>query len=220
MGKSGCKRCVYLVDAVGREKSILVCTNRYGQNGGLVLFEADSPCRNYQQKRIVDRPIVSQPQNSDIRFIPLTRGKFAIVDADDYAWLGRFKWHCVVNKKRAYAYHSFEKKNTSMHRIIMKPPGGMVVDHIDGNGLNNTRKNLRICTPRQNTCNSKGQGKTSGYKGVCRIKNSKKWLAQITYTRKNKKIGCFETEITAAQAYDRKAKELFGEFAYLNFPNL
>ena len=218
MGKSSCKRCTYLVEAVGREKSVAVCTNRYGQNGGLILFEQDSPCRNYQKKRIIDRPIVCQPQETNIRFIPLTKGKFAIVDADDYEWLSKFKWHCVVNKKRAYAYHSFENKNTSIHRIIMKPPAGLVVDHIDGSGLNNTRKNLRICTSRQNVCNSKGRSKTSKYKGICRPKRSKKWFAQIKFKRKHINIGYFDSEIAAARAYDRKAKELFGEFAYLNFP--
>ena len=220
MGKSSCKRCIYLVNAVGRGKTVAVCTNKYSRNGGLILFEQDLPCRNYQPKRIVDRPIVHQPQDSAIRFIPLTKGKFAIVDADDYKWLVKYRWYCVIVQKSAYAYRNVGNKTTGMHRIIMKPPPGMFVDHIDGNGLNNTRKNLRICTPGQNNCNSKGCCKTSKYKGVCRPKRSRKWFVQIRYGRKNIRVGRFDSEIAAAEAYDRKARELFGEFAYLNFPDI
>jgi hypothetical protein len=100
----------------------------------------------------------------------------------------------------------------------MNPPPGLVVDHIDGNGLNNTRVNLRICTSAQNICNSKGRSKTSKYKGVTRRKMSNKWFAQIKFNRKHIDIGRFDNEIEAAKAYDNVARKLFKEFAYLNFP--
>jgi len=113
---------------------------------------------------------------------------------------------------------TFNGKNTAMHRFIMKPPDDLVVDHIDGNGLNNTRANLRICTYQQNIFNRKGWGKDSKYKGVSWDKRSKKWRAKIRYNSKDKHLGVFEDEIEAAKEYDKEAAKLFGEFAYLNFP--
>jgi len=92
------------------------------------------------------------------------------------------------------------------------------VDHIDGNGLNNTRANLRICTYQQNVCNCKSRGGDSKYKGISWDKRSKKWRAKIRYNSKDKHLGVFEDEIEAAREYDREAAKLFGEFAYLNFP--
>ncbi len=114
---------------------------------------------------------------------------------------------------------TFNGKNTAMHRFIMKPAEGLVVDHIDGNGLNNTRANLRICTYQQNICNRKGWGKDSKYKGVCWDIYNKKWRAQINFNRECRYLGVFEDEIEAAKEYDKHAKKLFGEFAYLNFPD-
>ena len=108
-----------------------------------------------------------------------------------------------------------------MHRQIMKAPKGMVVDHIDGNGLNNRRSNLRICTPRQNQwnrCPLKTRKQTSPFKGVQYPTGKSRPYARIQYNGKTIHIGVFDSEVEAAQAYDRKAVELFGEFAYLNFP--
>ncbi len=107
-----------------------------------------------------------------------------------------------------------------MHRMIMGEPKGMFVDHIDGNSQNNRRSNLRICTPAQNLQNQRPKGGTSRYKGVYFHKKDNKWMAKIGFNGKNTYLGLFEDEILAARAYDKKAKELFGEFAYLNFPNL
>ena len=101
----------------------------------------------------------------------------------------------------------------------MQAPDGMVVDHIDGNSLNNRRSNLRICTPRQNTANrAKTRNGTSRFKGVHFCTRDRKWRAQIGVDGARRFIGDFDDEVEAARAYDRKAAELFGEFAYLNFP--
>jgi hypothetical protein len=217
LSTKNCKSCIYLV-GIANSREILVCTNNAAAKGLLYLVKSsDRPCRNFQTTQVIDRPTVIQPENSVVRFIPLTKGKFAIVDAADFVWLSRFKWHCVINNKRAYAYHSFDDKNMGMHRVIMNPPPGLVVDHIDGNGLNNTRANLRICTSAQNICNCKGRSKTSKYKGVSWSKRNK-WASVISLNLKRIHIGYFDDEIEAAKAYDKKAKELFGEFAYLNFP--
>ncbi len=105
-----------------------------------------------------------------------------------------------------------------MHRQIMNAPAGLVVDHIDGNGLNNRKSNLRVCTQGQNSLNSRPRRNCSSrYKGVSFYKRDKIWQAQIFYNFRTINIGRFDDEVEAALAYDRKAEELFGEFAYLNF---
>ena len=106
-----------------------------------------------------------------------------------------------------------------MHRQIMIAPEGFVVDHIDGNSLNNRKTNLRICTQAQNIHNSRPRrNRSSKYKGVFWDKVNKKWSTNIRKGDKRIYLGGFDDEIEAAIAYDRKAAELFGEFAYLNFP--
>jgi hypothetical protein len=105
-----------------------------------------------------------------------------------------------------------------MHREIAGAPKGMVVDHIDGNELNNRRSNLRVCTVSQNHQNRRRTWGRSRYKGVCFLKKRNKWKAEIMVNRKHIHIGCFDEEEEAAKAYDKKAAELFGEFAYFNLP--
>jgi len=113
-----------------------------------------------------------------------------------------------------------KRMRVSMHRQIMNPPEGMVVDHINNNGLDNRKANLRIVTHRQNCLNSRPKIKntTSRYKGVCWEKESKKWRALITHKGRRISIGRFKNEIDAAFAYDKVAKELNGQYAWLNFP--
>jgi hypothetical protein len=107
-----------------------------------------------------------------------------------------------------------------MHRCIIKVPPGMVIDHINHNGLDNRKANLRIATHAQNSRNTKKQRpKTaSQYKGVPWNSTLKKWRAQITLNGKRISLGCFEDEIQAAKAYDNAARKYHGAFAALNFP--
>ena len=166
--------------------------------------------------------------------IPLTRGYEAIVDYEDWLYLKDFKWRASsINKtnKTIYAIREIGSKKLgnrtteSKHRVVMKVNKGQQVDHIDGNGLNNTKENLRIATSSQNCSNVKkyffrnGKKVTSKYKGVNFHKRMKKWQASIRYNKKLIHLGTFDDEIEAAKAYDKKAKELFKEFAILNFPN-
>ena len=106
-----------------------------------------------------------------------------------------------------------------MHSQIMNALEGMVVDHIDGNGTNNRRTNLRLCTRAQNLYNSRPRASRSQYKGVRFDKRTGKWIAEITHRGRKHYLGAFDNEIEAAQAYDRKAGELFGPYARLNFPS-
>jgi flagellar basal body rod protein FlgC len=105
-----------------------------------------------------------------------------------------------------------------MHRLIMNTPDGMDTDHINSNGLDNRRQNLRICTHAENLANRKKQiSNTSGYKGVSWDKSCKKWAANISICGKYKKLGRFTDLVEAARAYDAAAKEVYGEFAKPNF---
>ena len=106
-----------------------------------------------------------------------------------------------------------------MHRDILKPPDHLCVDHINHNGIDNRRANLRLATHRQNSYNRIHFTKnpSSKYKGVSFRKRTKKWDAKIRYDGKNKHIGSFKDEIEAAKAYDEAAKKYQGEFAALNF---
>ena len=107
-----------------------------------------------------------------------------------------------------------------IHRLIMDAPKGMDVDHINGNPLDNRKSNLRICTHTENNRNrGANKNNTSGYKGAYWHKQNKKWRAQIVRNNKAIHIGLYESKEEAARAYDKKAKELHGEFAYLNFPD-
>jgi hypothetical protein len=213
-----CKKCIYLIEALGKHKPVLVCTNRDGARGQLYCSDLCSPCRSYRTIPVIDRPVVVQPKDSQIRFIPLTKGKVAIVDAADYQFLNFFKWSANLKAKKVYAYRNVNRKNIYMHRLITNPPAGKVVDHIDRNGLNNRRSNLRICSAADNSRNSRGWGKTSQYKGVSWSKGKKKWISVIKYNCKYHHIGCFDNQSAAAKAYDKMARKFFGQFAYLNFP--
>lgn len=152
--------------------------------------------------------------------IPLTQGKVAIVDDDDYLQISLLKWHLSANK---YAAHSVrvngQNKQIYLHRFITNAQSGVQVDHIDGDSLNNTKRNLRLCTNIENSRNQKKRihGTTSRFKGVAWHKKANKWCAQIMSHGKYIHLGLFLHEIEAARAYDEAAKKLHGQFAKLNF---
>ena len=159
------------------------------------------------------------------RVIPLTQGKFAIVDPEDYDALSKYKWYAVKRGRQYYAVAKVgtkkgghRQKKVRMHRLIMKAPKGKVVDHINHNGLDNRKANLRLATAQQNTWNKRKQkgNYSSQYKGVHWVKSENKWRSRITCNGKVIFIGRFDDEKAAAMAYDAKAKELFGEYASLN----
>jgi hypothetical protein len=165
------------------------------------------PCRNYRRK--------SAAPQGDVRLIPLTDGFYAYVDAADHDWLNQWDWHSAGG----YAARIEKGRIIYMHRQIMPPPPGKVVDHHDGNKANNCRCNLRICTPQQNRCNAprKARGRCQ-FRGVYRDRRRGRIWAQIKCGGRYYWLGRFPTEAEAARAYDRAALEAFGEFARPNFP--
>lgn len=153
--------------------------------------------------------------------IQLTQGKSATVDDDDYEWLTQWKWSAVHDGNNWYAVRNEGKqpfrRMLYMHVQIMGTPKGMDTDHIDHDGLNNQRANLRVCTSAQNQHNSrKPVHNSSGYKGVSRRRNGS-WIAQITLHGVKTHIGLYATAEEAARAYDRVVREHFGECATVNF---
>ncbi len=150
--------------------------------------------------------------------IPLTRGQFALVDDEDFGWLNQWHWCAHRNRNPNGNLYAVGKLG-SMHRVIMKAKPKQILDHKNRNSLDNRRINLRFCTFSQNHQNKISKRKsTSKYKGVSWFKPTKKWCVHICLKR-DKCIGYFDNEADAAKAYDKKAIELFGEFALLNFPN-
>jgi hypothetical protein len=165
-------------------------------------------------------PVIEQPENTSIRHIPLTHGKVAIVDAGDFDWINQWKWRCVKSLNVWYAIRSrwkaekMEDENIFMHRVIMQPKGNLRVDHIDRNGLNNSRSNLRLATFSQNACNRKiPKHNASGYKGVYWDKDSNKWRAEIRTKGKLFRLGKFHNIKDASAAYKEAAQKYHGEFA-------
>jgi hypothetical protein len=155
-----------------------------------------------------------------MKLIPLTQGEFAQVDDENYDEIMEYKW-CVYKGKSTYyaAGHTLrvkgKVKTLYMHRIIMKTPDNLQVDHIDHNGLNNQKSNMRNCTRQQNNCNKKSLGK-SKYLGVDYVKGGY-IRAQINIDGKRTHLGLFSTEEDAARAYDAAARKHHGEFNNLNF---
>lgn len=152
--------------------------------------------------------------------IPLTQGQFAVIDAEDALLVSAHKWHADRQPTGFYACASIrlskkygDNKTIRMHRLIMNAKEGQIIDHIDGNTLNNCKRNLRFANTSQNGANAERRKRNkSGYKGVSKHAHSKKWQAFIKTTY----LGTFETAEEAAKAYNIAALEHFGEFAKLN----
>ena len=148
--------------------------------------------------------------------IALTQGQEAVVDLKDWTMVSGLRWYAHKTRRGFYASSGGGSRGSTlkrMHSVILGRPG---VDHRDGDGLNNRRSNQRAASTTQQLANTrKRRGKyTSKFKGVHWSRSLKCWCVQVAHRH----VGLFDDEIEAAKAYDEKAKELFGEFARLNFP--
>lgn len=230
MNKRSCSNCAYATRPVGRWyrlilsrwPGLLTCLNHPDAPGQMMGMPCTGVCANWRPRRPVRmRTEPPQPPNDKIRYIPLTQGKYAIVDAEDYEWLSQYKWHAIRDDGTGtyYARRTENGRHIAMHREIMQPPEGKVTDHMNGNGLDNRRANMRNCSRGENSQNRRKNSHTlSGYKGVWQDKKTGKYWASIHQKRQGFYDGPFDTAIEAARAYDRLALALFGPFARINFP--
>lgn len=143
---------------------------------------------------------------------------FAKVDDEDYERLARFKWTAHPAGKTMYAMRNLRGENRTvvrMHQAIL--PDAQEIDHVNQDGLDNRKANLRSSLHGQNMMNRRKCGITSQFKGVTWHKGACKWMAQITVNEKHIYLGLFECEGCAAMAYDNSARKLHMEFASLNF---
>lgn len=155
--------------------------------------------------------------------IVLTQGLVTIVDDECFERFGKFKWHTIKDGRNYYAgrnagFFPCQKKQL-LHREILSAPEGMDTDHINGNGLDNRRENLRLCTKQENNFNKRHirNGKSSQFKGVCWDGRNLKWHARIQVDGREISLGRFYDEYEAARSYDTAARKLFGDFAAPNF---
>jgi len=149
--------------------------------------------------------------------IKCTKGLYALVDDEDYTVINRFNWytHHQGHSKTSYAFTTILGKKIHMARFIVGSLRSRhVIDHVNRNGMDNRKTNLRICTVKQNSYNK--MLTKNRYKGVKKFSPTC-FEAYIRKDRKAIHIGQFKTEVEAAKAYDEKATELFGEFACRNF---
>lgn len=155
-----------------------------------------------------------------MKLVHLTKGVSAKVDDSDFADVSNFKWYCLSGRKK-YAARRNGKKITLMHRFLMKANENILIDHKNGDGLDNRRQNLREATRSQNQCNATSmirKNNRSGYRGVTKHPKgiNKPWRATIIVNWKQISLGYFKTKEDAAIAYNDAAKKYHGEFARLN----
>lgn len=159
--------------------------------------------------------------------IPLTNGEMVILDATDYKIVKHFVWRGQQYAGRGFTYAVGSIRNlksgkytpVAMHRLILGATAKEHVDHKNGNGLDNRRGNLRLCSIAENVRNQHARRGVSRYKGVTWCKQTKKWYARIKRDRRSYYLGRFSSERTAALAYDQAALRLHEDFANLNFPS-
>jgi hypothetical protein len=183
------------------------CANHPESLGRMQRVPQRGICANY-------RPRLATPEG-DVRQIPLGGGYYAYVDAADYEWLSQWTWHL----HNGYAARRTKRELILMHRQIMQPPEGMLVDHKNRNKLDDTRVNLWVCTHAENARNrGRPRDASSRFIGVGYDRFCGKYYARLYHERKSLFIGYFTDEIAAARAHDLKAVEVLGEAAQLNFP--
>lgn len=163
-----------------------------------------------------------------VREIPTRSGKTILVDDEDYPRVAEFHWKAANTAERGKPEKWYAARQVNidgkiwtiyLHRFLLGVPDGVTVDHIDGDGLNNQKANLRMASHRQQTWNRKHRtGASSPYKGVKKQKDSNRWTAWISHDGKSRYLGIFRTAKEAAHIFDAAARVLHGEFAWTNFP--
>jgi hypothetical protein len=148
------------------------------------------------------------------KLIQLTQGKVAIVNDDDFERLNKFRWYFCKRYAVRDVIVNGKKETIYMHRLVTEAPDDLEVDHINGDGIDNRKENLRLCTHAENSRN-RGRAKhnTSGHKGVWFSKQSNRFIAETRLNGKKIHVGSFKTAEEASEAYKAKALEVHGDFA-------
>ncbi len=146
-------------------------------------------------------------------YIPLTRGKVSIVSPEDHASLAKVNWHLSGPAEAGYAAREENKRCIKMHRVIVDCPDGYVVDHINGNTLDNRRENLRICKAKDNSRNARaGKNSSSGIRGVSWNRQHHKWRTRIIVDGECHELGMFSDSKRAALVYNIAARHYYNNF--------
>lgn len=195
------------VDGCGSDASVKgLCKRHYSRRWSL---ESRSPSTN--------KTVSTVCSCGDHAFKPLTKGFVALVSTQDVALLDAHSWWASIGKNTVYVRRSLGRTTTSLHRGIINPAPDNVVDHKDGNGLDNRRENIREATKPQNSINRLNRVvPKSGFYGVA--PNRKRWSACIHKESGLIYLGLFKTPEEAARVRDAAAIQEYGEFAVLNFP--
>lgn len=170
------------------------------------------------------RPLLLHPDDPEALIVPLTRGKVAIIDRTDAPLVAPYRWTAICYDGRWYARRSRRvsegQGEVFLHQQLFPVLPGWTVDHVDGDGLNCRRENLRQANHSENQCNKPAyRTNKSGYKGVDWDSHHGKWRAQIAKDGRHYHLGRFDTAEEAARAYDAAARRLHGAFARVNFPD-
>ena len=183
--------------------------------------------RYYGDNGYLNFPIEPKIIIPGTRWLKLTQRKWALIDECDYENANQYTWHVIKSTKNStlYAQRNYSDENgiyrtQTLHVFLMgKTDNGFEIDHIDHNGLNDRRNNLRVCTIVQNKANMKPKlGGTSDFKGVCWSERDHVFVAKRHVSGRCTNLGSFNNEIDAAKAYDKSAVSEWGDHACINFP--
>jgi hypothetical protein len=217
-----CSCCAFVGHVHQGDPGELICVKCPLALGEPVRVQPKGVCENFLRKPSAYRPtVLPTPPNDKIRYIPLTKNQYAIVDAADFPELNKYKWAVTGRAGQYYACRRDAEsgKMVLMHRQIMQPAPGEVTDHKNGYRLDNRRENLRNCPSKENSWNRRGQGARSGFRGVWYSAERKKYVAGIVIDGKPVYLGWYDDPVEAAHVRDRKALDVHGPYAYLNLPD-
>lgn len=179
-----------------------------------IIEEAIDAYNNKKSEKLKEENIEIKRNNEGIAIITTSKNQEILVDDDKYNELVKYSWYLDNNN---YATTTINKKKYKMHRYLMKPASDEIVDHINNNTCDNRIINLRNCNHNLNAHNkSKKKNATSKYIGVTYYKTTNRYLVSIKKDKTKYNLGYFKTEEAAAEAYNKKALELYGEYANLN----
>ena len=208
-----CDNCSFSIYATGPGRTVLICRQKKGSEGRWKTRPLLQNCQNFHPSR------AAYPKSQAPRLIPLTRGKFAVVDPEDYPNLSQFTWFAEGGPKTYYAVRKQNGKSIKMHRQITNAPDHLVVDHIDHNGLNNQRSNLRLATFTQNCQNQRRSShKTSKYKGVHWHRAKKKMGRTNNRKQKNTPPRILQKRNTSSKSIRQSRKKTTRPICSAEFP--